>query len=144
MNWPKARKECTYVIKASHHLTGISKHIDATQIHEHEWRITLIFNHWEFNPCHGFTRDETEIDESFGERVMQLEGKLLNDLMPVPPTAENFAIWLIADWVQNLSPNKINFELDAVRISKCQTHVTEATKEQVIKWKDAIRASTNA
>ena len=140
MNWPKARKECTYLIKASHHLSGVSRHQDATQIHEHEWRITLIFNHWEFNPWHGFTRDETEIDESFGERVMQLNGKLLNDLMPVPPTSENFAIWLIADWVQNLSPNKINFELDAVKISKCKTHVTEATKEQAIKWKDAIRA----
>lgn len=143
MNWPKARKECTYTVKALHHLSGVSKHSDAAQVHEHEWRITLIFNHWEFNPWHGFTRDETEIDDSFGERVMQLEGKLLNDLMPVPPTAENFCIWLIADWMQNLSPNKINFELDAVRISKCQFHVTEATKEQAIKWKTAIEARGN-
>lgn len=138
MNWPKARKECTYTVKASHHLCGISKHTDAVQVHDHEWRITLIFNHWEFNPWHGFTRDEADIDASFGQRITQLEGKLLNDLMPVPPTAENFAIWLIAEWMQYLSPNKTNFELDAVRVSKCVTHTTEATKEQVIKWKTVM------
>jgi 6-pyruvoyl-tetrahydropterin synthase len=138
MNWPKARKECLYIVKASHHLDGISKHPDAADIHEHNWFITLIFNHWEFNPWHGFTRDEADIDASFGERIRQLQGKLLNDLMPVPPTSENLAIWLIAEWMQYLSPNKINFELDAVRVSKCAMHTTEATKEQVAKWKAAI------
>lgn len=140
MNWPKAKKECTYIIKASHHLRGVSKHPDASTVHEHQWRITLIFNHWEFSPYHGFTRDEMEIDRSFGERVRELDGKTLNDLMPVPPTSENLCLWLLTDWMQNLSKDKINFELDGVRVSKCETFVTEATKEQANKWIAAIQA----
>jgi 6-pyruvoyl-tetrahydropterin synthase len=128
--WPVIRKEATYTIRASHHLRGVSHHPDADEIHEHDWRITLIWDHWEVSPERGFTRDESDIGHSFGARVRELEGCCLNDLMPVPPTSENLALWLLCFWMERLTPDEMNFELDAVRVAKCNTYTAEARRPQ--------------
>lgn len=132
--WPLIRKEVSYWITATHHLRGVSTHPDAEEIHEHCWQITLIFEHWEVRPEKGFTRDEADIDRSFGPRVRELHGKHLNDLMPVPPTSENLAMWLLADWMVNLTPHEENYEIDAIRVSKEGPFVAEARRSQVKKW----------
>jgi hypothetical protein len=132
--WPKVTKYCTYRFRAQHDLRGHTIHHDAANPHEHDWVVTLIFRDWEVRPSKGFTRDEPEIDASFGKRVLQLEGANLNNLMPVPPTAENLAMWLLFDWMIDLTPVEHNYELSAVRVSKCDTHMAEVDTSQRKRW----------
>lgn len=133
--WPQITKLCTYRFRAWHDLRGKTIHKDAVSPHEHDWAVTLIFRDWEVRPSKGFTRDEPEIAASFGRRVLQLEGANLNDLMPVPPTAENLAAWLLFDWMVELTPDERNYELSAVRVSKCDTYAAEVDRGQEKRWR---------
>jgi len=99
--------------------------------HWHRWTVTLI---WvaEFNCKLGFQRDEYAIQGAWGERIAELEGKNLSEMMKLPATAENFACWLLFYWLPRLSPQEINHELTGVRVSKgghsCELLHTEANK----------------
>ena len=139
--WPKVTKYCTYRFRASHDLRGKTIHKDAVSPHEHDWVVTLIFRDWEVRPAKGFTRDEPEIDASFGKRVLELAGADLNALMPIPPTAENMAMWLLFDWMVDLSPVEHNYELSAVRVSKCDTHMAEVDTKQKARWMASVESA---
>jgi hypothetical protein len=128
-HWPKGRKEATYKIKATHNLAGITVHPDAQAPHEHEWRITCIFVR-EINCALGFGRDEADIEQAWGGRLRELDGQDLSALMKLPATAENFACWLLFFWLPRLGNHKLNFELDGVRVSKCDTYSFEMMRTQ--------------
>lgn len=116
--FPKISKEWTTAIRASHDLAGVTSHPDAMiGNHVHRWTITLI---WvaEYNCKIGFQRDEHAISGSWGERLAELEGKNLSELMTLPATAENFACWLLFFWLPRLSEHEINHELSGVRVCK--------------------------
>lgn len=118
VKFPTIRKEWTKIVIASHDLRGVTSHPDAMAgVHEHVWKITLI---WvaEFNCMTGFQRDEHAIEQSWGERLGQLEGQDLSKLMKLPATAENFAYWLRYFWLPRLSPQEVNHELSGVRVTK--------------------------
>lgn len=134
--WPRVKKQATYTINATHELRGVSIHADAATTHAHDWTITLTWDHWEHNPARGFTRDEVEIDDSWGRRIAQLEGAHLNDMMPVPPTAENLACWLLFDFLPRLTDKEINHELSAVRVSKCSRFSCEVTTKERARWQE--------
>lgn len=118
VKFPTIRKESPFAIRATHDLRGITVHPDAMEgIHQHRWTITLIWAA-EFNCRIGFQRDEHAINDSWGSRIGELEGKNLSDLMVLPATAENFACWLLFFWLPRLSEHEITHELTAVRVTK--------------------------
>jgi hypothetical protein len=132
--WPKVTKTATYRFRAWHDLAGKTIHPDATEPHEHDWVVTLTFEDWEVRLDKGFTRDEPEIGASWGRRIAELEGVNLNSLMPVPPTAENMAMWLLFDWLTHLSPIELNFEVTRCRVAKCDTYTAEVHRTQRKRW----------
>lgn len=140
--WPKVTKTASYRFNATHNLRGVTSHPDAAATHAHEWVVTLIFSDWECQPNKGFTYDEPKIDAAWGKRVLQLEGKHLNDLMPVPPTAENVACWLLFDWVPNIHPDRVNYEVSGVRVSKCDKFEVEVHRSQASRWKHHTNTET--
>lgn len=128
-HWPKLRKESTYTFTATHDLAGITAHYDAQNPHEHEWSVTCIF-YREVNCKQGFGRDEVDIDSAWGARINELNGKNLSEMMRLPATSENLALWLLEFWFVRLSPHKLNYEVDGVRVSKCKTHSCEVMRTQ--------------
>lgn len=138
--WPKVTKTAKYTFRASHNLKGYTSHGDANQTHEHEWVVTLIFSDWEMQPYKGYNNDEPDIDRAWGKRVMQLEGKHLNDLMPkgIPPTSENLACWLLFDWVPELDANKVNYEVSGIKVRKCDRFEAEVYRSQSKRWRDSM------
>ena len=140
--WPKVVKTATYRFKATHNLCGFTSHPDAVSTHAHEWVVTLVFSDWECQPNKGFTYDEPKIDSCWGKRVLELEGKHLNDLMPVPPTSENVACWLLCDWIPMIDENRVNYEVSAVKVRKCDRFEVEVNRSQAQRWKQHTNKKT--
>lgn len=115
---PTIRKESRYYIAASHDLGGITQHPDAMAgAHDHNWVIVCIWKK-PYSPKLGFLRDEALVDNGWGGRIRELNGRNLSELMKLPATAENFAYWLLFYWLPRLSPHEVNYELDGVRVHK--------------------------
>lgn len=133
--WPKVVKTATYRFTATHNLCGVTSHSDAVSTHTHEWEVTLVFADWECQPNKGFTYDEPKIDSAWGKRVLELEGKHLNDFMPVPPTSENVACWLLFDWINEIDKDRVNFEVSAIRVRKCDRFEVEVNRSQSKRWR---------
>ena len=137
--WPKVTKFATYSFDATHNLYGVTSHADGLATHNHTWVVTLIFADWECQPKIGFTHDEPDITKTWGGKLKQLEGKHLNDLMPVPPTAENVACWLLFDWIPHIDANRTNYEVSGIRVSKCNTFQVEVMRSQSQRWRTHIK-----
>lgn len=133
--FPEIRKESSYVIVAGHDLKGLTTHPDAMDgEHDHEWEITVISTK-PYSPALGFGRDEAAIDKAWGARIEELHDADLSELMKLPATAENFAFWLLFFWLPRLSPNEINFEINAVRVTKDHHSATaERTERNKRAW----------
>lgn len=136
--WPKITKFATYSFDATHNLCGITTHSDSVATHNHTWVVTLIFSDWECQPKKGYTHDEPDITKTWGSKLNQLEGKHLNDFMPVPPTSENVACWLLFDWIPQIDINRINYEVSGIRVSKCATFQVEVMRSQSQRWKSHV------
>lgn len=129
---PIIRKESRYHVAATHDLRGITAHADAMGgIHEHGWTIVCVWKK-PYSPKLGFIRDEALVDNGWGERLKELNGRNLSELMALPATAENFACWLLFCWLPRLSPHEVNYELDAVRVHKGE-HSVEVERNETNK-----------
>lgn len=127
--FPMIRKESTWLIVASHDLRGVTTHPDAMAgAHDHVWKITCIWKK-PYSPSIGFIRDEVLVDNGWGDRIRELDGKNLSELMKLHATAENFALWLLHFWLVRLSPHEVNYELDAVRVQKGD-HTVEVERSE--------------
>jgi len=139
--WPKITKFATYSFDATHNLCGVTSLSDSAATHNHTWVVTLIFSDWECQPKKGYTHDEPDITKTWGSKLNQLEGKHLNDFMPVPPTSENVACWLLFDWIPQIDINRINYEVSGIRVSKCATFQVEVMRSQSQRWKSHVSGS---
>jgi hypothetical protein len=134
--FPTVRKTSRYVIHCSHDLKGVTAHADAMNgEHWHEWEIAIISTK-PYSPKLGFGRDEADIDKAWGARIEELHDKNLSELMKLPATAENLACWLLFYWLPRLSDQEVNFELNAVRVTKDHhTAEVERTERNKAAWK---------
>lgn len=130
--FPTVRKTSRYVIIASHDLKGVTQHADAMGgEHSHEWEIAIISTK-PYSPKLGFGRDEAVIDSAWGARINELNDENLSELMKLPATAENLACWLLFYWLPRLSDQEVNFELNAVRVTK-EHHTAEVERSETNK-----------
>lgn len=79
-----------FEISAAHFLT-LCYRSKCTSVHGHNWIVTVECRSEELN-SDGMVVDFTHIKEQVMER---LDHKLLNDVLPFNPTAENIARWVV-------------------------------------------------
>ena len=79
----------TMEISAAHQLT-LDYESKCTQLHGHNWLITVCCKAEELN-ANGMVVDFTLIKQMIKDR---LDHRVLNDVLPCNPTAENIARWM--------------------------------------------------
>jgi len=79
----------TFEISAAHKL-ALDYESKCTQLHGHNWIITVYLRAKALNK-HGMIMDFTEIKQKI---TNQLDHKIINDILPFNPTAENLAHYI--------------------------------------------------
>jgi 6-pyruvoyltetrahydropterin/6-carboxytetrahydropterin synthase len=79
----------TFEISAAHKLE-LNYESKCTNLHGHNWVITVYLRAKELN-THGMIMDFTEIKNKI---TNELDHKILNDILPFNPTAENLARYI--------------------------------------------------
>jgi 6-pyruvoyltetrahydropterin/6-carboxytetrahydropterin synthase len=107
----------TFEISAAHRLS-LDYESKCTSLHGHNWIITVYLRAKELN-THGMIMDFTEIKQKIN---YQLDHKILNDIVPFNPTAENLAKYIC----DTLAPHC--YKVD----------VTESENNTASYWKDDV------
>ena len=79
----------TFEISAAHKL-DLNYESKCTELHGHNWIITVYLRSNELNEA-GMIMDFTEIKRKISDK---LDHKILNDVIPINPTAENLARYI--------------------------------------------------
>lgn len=85
----------TFEFSAAHRL-GLSYASKCTEVHGHNWRVK-VYCRAEDLDANGMVVDFTHIKSAVIDR---LDHKVLNDVLPFNPTAENIARWIV-DTIRN-------------------------------------------
>lgn len=98
---------------ASHQLSGLYEGHQCARLHGHNYVVELELSASVENlTSTGFVRDYGDLSTFKTWIDKTMDHQHLNDLLPSNPTAENLAIWLHDQWVDEFP------ELTAVRVSE--------------------------
>ena len=89
-SWPRVEIRLSYFFDADHTLPW------QTERHRHSYWLECGYCH-EINPTMGVTKTMEESKRDGAAIVERISGKYLNDVLPVPPTAEMLVCWILAN-----------------------------------------------
>lgn len=92
-SWPRVEARITRRFSAEHSLPQVGN----PELHEHDYEVVFGYCH-EINPSLGYAKNSlAELIVEVDAVVNRVAGKNLNDVLPVTPTAEWLACWMIAN-----------------------------------------------
>lgn len=91
-SWPRVEASVQRIFSADHSLPGVG----VAEVHRHHYWADCGYHH-EINPQTGCSRPMQEMQKEVNEVIDRLAGKSLNEVLPVPPTAEMMACWILAN-----------------------------------------------
>jgi 6-pyruvoyl-tetrahydropterin synthase len=92
-SWPKVTASITLRFFATHSMPKIGG--PSAEPHVHDYEVCFGWTH-EIRPTHGYTHELGEQRPKFIALVDRLREKHLNDVLPMQPSAEVIALWLLA------------------------------------------------
>jgi len=92
-SWPKITGQIRFEFDADHAMPRIGKGCECR--HTHHYAVTFGWTH-EVQPFYGYTHEFMEKRDEFRELVDRVRGQYLNDILPMQPSAEVLALWLLA------------------------------------------------
>lgn len=92
-SWPKVTASMTFRFFATHSMPLIGG--PAADPHVHDYEVQFGWTH-EIRPSHGYTHEIGEQRPKFLKLVERLRKSDLNAVLPMQPSAEVIALWLLA------------------------------------------------
>ena len=92
-SWPKVTGAIRFEFDADHAMPRIGKGCECR--HTHRYIVSFGWTH-EIMPRFGYTHEVTEPRQDFADLIARIAGKFLNDILPMQPSAEVLALWLLA------------------------------------------------
>lgn len=92
-SWPKVTGSIRFEFDADHAMPRIGKGCECR--HTHHYAVTFGWTH-EIMPPQGFTHEFMKQRDEFADVVAMVADKYLNDVLPMQPSAEVLAMWLLA------------------------------------------------
>lgn len=92
-SWPKITASLTLRFFATHAMTKIAGPASAPHVHDYE--VVFGWTH-EIQPAYGYTHELGEQRARFTELLDEVRDKYLNTVLPMQPSAEVIALWLLA------------------------------------------------
>lgn len=92
-SWPKVTAQIRFEFDADHSMPRIGKACEAR--HSHRYVVHFGWTH-EIQPMHGYTHEFMKQRRELSAVVERVAGKYLNDILPMQPSAEVLALWLLS------------------------------------------------
>jgi 6-pyruvoyl-tetrahydropterin synthase len=92
-DWPIVTGSIRFEFDADHAMPRIGCGCEIR--HTHHYAVTFGWTH-AVQPFYGYTHEVMKQREEFRELVDRVRGQYLNDLLPMQPSAEVLALWLLA------------------------------------------------
>jgi 6-pyruvoyl-tetrahydropterin synthase len=92
-SWPKVTGQIRFEFDADHAMPRIGKGCECR--HTHHYVVQFGWTH-EIMPPQGFTHEYMKQRNEFAELIERVSGQYLNDVLPMQPSAEVLAMWLLA------------------------------------------------
>lgn len=92
-SWPKVTGSIRFDFHAEHSMPRIGK--ECEERHRHQYCVTFGWTH-EIQPMYGYTHEYMKQRREFEEIIARVATKYLNDILPVQPSSEYLALWLLA------------------------------------------------
>jgi 6-pyruvoyl-tetrahydropterin synthase len=93
-SWPKVTGSIRFEFWAKHAMPRIGKGCEAS--HLHHYAVWFGWTH-EIQPTSGFTHEYLKQRGAFESLIGKLREQYLNDVLPMQPSAEALALWLLAN-----------------------------------------------
>lgn len=90
--WPKVTGQIRFDFDADHSMPRIGKHCEVR--HTHSYSVWFGWTH-EIHPISGYTHEYLKQNNEFQRVVSKVAGQYLNDILPMQPSAEVLAMWLL-------------------------------------------------
>ena len=124
---PKVEVSITRTFQADHSLPDIG----TAQRHTHSYSIECGYAQ-EINSDLGCAQPMQQATNQLLDVLSRIEGKYLNDVLPVPPTAEMLACWILAQ----LPP-----DCEWVSIRAYEGFMCKVERKHLLPWMEKLRTS---